>query len=114
VGCIIIKGDNRQRYIGFLVESKKHKSAIHRSEINKVLRRQCTCLFSKDCKELGILLIRFDGVHGILRCRHRETDHAMRLLTSIHQVGTQPVTIMTVGTAGTIRSLTRKCFSKTK
>ena len=72
------------------------------------IRSQCNTLFNKNCKDMGIFLIRFDGEKGIIRCKHTEKDNTINLLTSIKQVSSNNVSVKTLGTSGTIKSLIRK------
>jgi len=57
---------------------------------------------------MGIYLIRFDGEKGIVRCNHIEKDNTIKLLRSIKGIGTKKVSIETLGTSGTIKSLIKK------
>jgi len=77
------------------------------------LRTQCNTLFKKNCKDMGIFLIRFDGEKGIIRCKHTEKDNTIDLLKSIKQISSNKVNISTLGTSGTIKALTRKHMDKT-
>ena len=72
------------------------------------IRRQCKFIFNKDCREMGIRLIRFDGVAGILKCNHLEKENAIMLLKSIKKIGSKDVEVVTIATSGTIRSLVKK------
>ncbi|MCK4415653.1 MAG: hypothetical protein KAU84_00725 [Thermoplasmatales archaeon] len=106
--CIsIIKEGRRRRYVGFDILYTK-KSLIDKSEIILELRKQCRTLFDKDCRDMGIYLIRFDGEKGIVRCNHIEKDNTIKLLRSIKDIGTKKVSIETLGTSGTIKSLIKK------
>jgi len=57
---------------------------------------------------MGIYLIRFDGIKGIVRCKHIEKDNTIKLLTSINEISSIKVNIRTLGTSGTIKSLVKK------
>ena len=72
------------------------------------IKTQCNTLFNKNCKDMGIFLIRFDGEKGIIRCKHTEKDNMINLLTSIKQVSSINVSVKTLGTSGTIKSLIKK------
>ena len=110
-GCkCIVKGNIRHRYIGFAVKPADKKVHIDRSEMIKEIRKQCNHLFKKDCKEMGIRLIRFDGVNGILKCNHIEKENAIELLQSIHEIVSQEVKVSTTATSGTIRALVKKTY----
>jgi len=61
---------------------------------------------------MGLRLIRFDGVKGILRCNHVEKDDTIKLLKSIKSISSEKVEIETVGTSGTIKSLISKYMNK--
>jgi len=57
---------------------------------------------------MGIYLTRFDGEKGIVRCNHIEKDNTIKLLRSIKNIGLKKVSIETLGTSGTIKSLIKK------
>jgi len=103
---IIIKGDRRWRYIGFVVKTLDKN--LNKSEMLREIRRQCKFIFNKDCREMGIRLIRFDGAAGILKCNHLEKENAIILLKSIKKIGSNDVEVATIATSGTIRSLIKK------
>ena len=78
--------------------------------INEI-REQCRHVFNKDCNEMNLRLIRFDGTKGILKCSHTEKVNAIKLLKSIKKISSKKVDIETVGTSGTIKSLIKKHMS---
>ena len=102
----IVKGNRRHRYIGFVV--KHLGNDFNRSEMLGELREQCKCIFNKDCKEMGIRLIRFDGTAGIVKCSHVEKENTMMILRSIKKIASKKVEVKTIATSGTIRSLIKK------
>lgn len=102
----IVKGNIRQRYIGFVVKTLDKN--LNKSEILREIQRQCKYIFNKDCKEMGIRLIRFDGTTGILKCNHLEKENAIILLQSIKKMQMKKAKIVTFATSGTIRSLVKK------
>jgi len=108
----IIKDGRRRRYIGFVIKASIEDQHIKRFEIIGEIKRQCRQLFSKDCKELGIYLTRFDGEKGIVRCNHIEKENTIKLLKSINKIYSIEVEIKTLGTSGTIKSLVRKHMEK--
>jgi RNase P/RNase MRP subunit POP5 len=57
---------------------------------------------------LGIRLIRFDGLKGIVICNHTEKDNTIKLLQSIENISSKKVQVETFGTSGTIKALIRK------
>ena len=61
---------------------------------------------------MGIYVIRFDGVKGIVKCNHTEKDNTIKLLKSIKKISSNKVEIDTLGTSGTIKSLLRKHMEK--
>ena len=75
--------------------------------INEI-RAMCRTTFNRNCKDMGIYLVRFDGQNGILKCNHVEKDNAIRLLNEIKMVSSKQVDIETIGTSGTIKSLIKK------
>jgi RNase P/RNase MRP subunit POP5 len=104
--CAIVKGNRRRRYIGFVV--KIFAKNLNKSEVLEEIQRQCKYIFNKDCREMGIRLIRFDGTSGILRCNHLEKENAIMLLKSIKKIRSKNVEITTIATSGTIRSLVKR------
>lgn len=72
------------------------------------LRYHCESLYDTTCATYGIYLTRFKNNIGIVRCYHTEKERTITLLTSITSVHQNEVTIETIGTSGTIRSLIRK------
>jgi len=107
----IIRNGVRRRYIGFVVESLKEKPCIDKSEMIREIRRQCRHIFDKDCREMGVYLVNFDGAKGIVRCNHVEKENTILLLESIDKVSSCDVVLKTVGTSGTIKTLVRKHMS---
>jgi RNase P/RNase MRP subunit POP5 len=75
--------------------------------INEI-RKQCKHILNKDCKEMGVHLVRFDGRIGIIKCNHIEKENTIKLLKSINEVSSQKVKIETIGTSGTIKALVKK------
>lgn len=104
--CIIVKGSKRQRYIGFVVKTS-YKN-LDKSDMIREIQRKCKYKFKKDCKEMGIRLIRFDGTNGILKCYNIGKENAITLLQSIKQINSKEVNVVTLATSGTIRSLINK------
>ena len=76
--------------------------------MNHKIRLQCNHLFNKDCKDIGVSLIRFDGEKGIVKCNHTEKKNTINLLKSIKKISSNKVDVETLGTSGTIKALTRK------
>lgn len=72
------------------------------------ISKMCRSVFNKNCKEMGIYLVRFDGYGGILKCNHMEKDNAIKLLTTIKEISSNKVKIETIGTSGTIKALIKK------
>jgi len=108
LGCLsIIKEGRRRRYIGFFVSSPK-KIFFEKQDMLRVLRKQCTILYNKNFKEMGLFLTKFNENKGILRCKHTEKNNTIDLLRSINKIGPEKVEIETLGTSGTIKSLEKK------
>jgi RNase P/RNase MRP subunit POP5 len=106
---LIIKGEKRQRYIGFTVNAPVNQ--VDKSSFLYEIRRICNKKYKKNLKEMGIWLIRFNGSTGILKCNHQEKENAILLLQSVKNIGLNKVKIIPVGTSGTIRSLIKKHLS---
>jgi len=79
--------------------------------INEI-RNQCRHVFNKDCREMGIRLIKFDGYKGVLKCNHVEKENTIKLLKSINKVSSHKVELETIGTSGTIKALMKKHMNK--
>jgi len=56
-------------------------------------------------------LTRFTGKKGIVRCYHTAKTETITLLQSIAQIENTLVSIKTIGTSGTIKSLLKKHFN---
>lgn len=103
---IIVKGNKRQRYIGFSITSDFQN--LLKSAFQKEIIHQCKLIFDKECKEMGIKLIKFNGNQGILKCNHFEKENAIKLLKSVKKIASKKVKIDTIATSGTIKSLINK------
>ncbi len=95
------------------VESIKGATTLEQLHFKKAdiiyeLGSQCKRLFKKDCKDMGLYLIRFNDDKGIVKCNHIEKENTIELLKSITNVSSQKVNIKTLGTSGTIKALTKK------
>jgi RNase P/RNase MRP subunit POP5 len=112
-GYPIVKYRRRHRYIGFKIELLPDNYNIIRSEIINELRKQCKILFDKDCSDIGLNLIRFDGKKGIIRCYHIEKENTIKLLKSIKKISSKNINILTISTSGTIKSLIKKHMNET-
>ncbi|MFO8077668.1 MAG: Rpp14/Pop5 family protein [Thermoplasmatota archaeon] len=98
---------HRKRYVGFIITSQQN---ITREQMIRHLQHHCYHLFGKSCKTYGIFLTRFTGKKGIVRCHHTAKTETITLLQSITQIKDTTVSIKTIGTSGTIKSLLRKHF----
>ena len=98
----------RHRYVGFKISLPSSESRINKKDVIYTVRDCCKNIFNKDCREMGIRVIRFDGSKGIVKCNHIEKDNTIKLLKSINNISSHKVKIETVGTSGTIKSLLRK------
>jgi ribonuclease P/MRP protein subunit POP5 len=103
----IIKEGRRRRYIGFAIKSSDDRVFTKKQIIGEI-QKECTSLFDKECRELGIFLVRYNDEKGIIRCKHTEKDNTIKLLKSIKKIDAKKVTVETLGTSGTIKSLVRK------
>jgi RNase P/RNase MRP subunit POP5 len=104
---IITKENYRKRYIGFILSNNSFNK-FKKEELKKEINLNCKKIFNKECREMGINLIKFDGEKGILRCSHTQKDNAIDLINSIKKVCNREVKFNTVGTSGTIKSLVKK------
>jgi len=103
----IIKEGRRRRYIGFAVKSS-NENIFTKTQVIDEIRKECTILFEKDCKDLGIYVIRYNDAKGIVRCKHTEKENTIKLLKSIKSINQKKVAVETLGTSGTIKSLVKK------
>jgi RNase P/RNase MRP subunit POP5 len=104
----IVKEGRRHRYIGFIIKQSSGDTYIDKSEMINEIKEQCKHVFKKDCNEMNVRLIRFDGKKGIIKCNHVEKENAIRLLRSIKKISSKKIEIETVGTSGTIKALIKK------
>ena len=79
--------------------------------MNNAIKSQCSTLFNRNCREMGIRLIRFQENKGIVKCNHIEKDNTINLLRSIKEISSNKIRIDTVGTSGTIKALIGKHMS---
>jgi RNase P/RNase MRP subunit POP5 len=93
-----------------VITPEKEKTICTRYEIISALQQQCKNLFGKNCKALGIFLTRYNANRGVIRCFHTETTETIQLLRSIQRINDKKVTVDTIGTSGTIKTLLRKYF----
>lgn len=91
-----------------MIKSTEKQLRIERTEIIREIKSQCKHLFNKDYTDMGLTLIRFDGINGILKCNHIEKENAIKLLQSIQNISSYKVQLKTVGTSGTIKALINK------
>ena len=90
------------------MKSSTKKDVMHKADIKKEIKSQCTTLFQTNCTNMGIRLIRFDGLTGIVICNHTEKENTIMLLQSIEKISFKKVQVETFGTSGTIKALMRK------
>ena len=109
---IIVNETRRHRYIYFVVKSPNKQLNIEKSEINNVIRLQCKYLFNKNCENMGIRLINFNGKKGIVKCNHTEKENTIKLLNSIKNISLNEVDTKTISTSGTIKTLIKKYINK--
>ena len=100
--------DFRPRYILFTINADESIIPIQRKEMIATLRLYCHLLFNCSLNEKKIYLTRFNGEKGIVRCKHTEKQTTINLLQAITQINTHPVTIQTIATSGTIKTLIQK------
>lgn len=103
--AIIVRLKKRHRYIGFSLESNNNISKA--SFINEI-KRQCKIKLEQDSINIGLRLIKLDEKFGIIKCNHLQKENVIILLNSIKKIGNYDVTIHTIATSGTIRSLIKK------
>jgi RNase P/RNase MRP subunit POP5 len=104
---IIIKDGRRSRYIGFNV-STSDNHFFNKKDIIDIVRKQSLVLFDRNFKEMDLFIVRFNGMKGIIRCRHTEKENTIKLMKSIKIIGTRKVKIDTIATSGTIKALIKK------
>jgi RNase P/RNase MRP subunit POP5 len=57
---------------------------------------------------MGLYVLRFNEKNGILRCKHKEKENAIKLLKSIKKISSNMVYIETTASSGTIKALVKK------
>jgi len=97
----------RRRYIAFKIHSENDVS-FHRLQIIKAIQDTCMKSHHTSCKTFDFFLTRFQHNTGILRCFHKEKNRAIALLQSIKFIEDTAITIETIATSGTIKSLIKK------
>ncbi len=95
----------RRRYIGYIIDSDK---VFSRGEMIKALKFYCDRILGRSHRDVGLLLVRFNGRKGIVRCNHLEKEDTIKLLTSIDEISGVKVNIRTISTSGTIKALLRR------
>jgi len=75
-------------------------------------RKQSKIFLKKDYRDIGLRLVKFDGVRGIVKCNHIEKENTIKLLRSIKKISSNKVYIETFGTSGTIKALIKKYMSE--
>ncbi len=87
----MVVGDDRQRYIAFVIEGGK----TDRGNMIGAIRHE----FSKDEYEnIKPWLTVFEGDRGIIRCKHTGKEKALNILNKMQVGGGKVKTIMTSGT----------------
>ncbi|MDH7506902.1 MAG: Rpp14/Pop5 family protein [Candidatus Thermoplasmatota archaeon] len=104
----IVNKNDRHRYIYFIVKSKNKQLYIEKSDFYNEIKQQCRKLFNKNCEDMGLYLISFNGKKGIIKCNHIQKENTIKLLNSIKKVLLNEIEIRTIGTSGTIKTLTKK------
>jgi len=104
----VMTRDFRPRYILFTIDSDENVFPIPRQLMISTLRSYCFKLFNRSLKEKNMFLTRFNGEKGIVRCEHTDKQETIHLLTSITLIGGKSVTVNTIATSGTIKSLVKK------
>ncbi len=72
------------------------------------IKQQCKNIFNKNCENMGIRLISFNGKKGVVKCSHTEKENTIKLLNSIKKISLNEIYIRTIGTSGTIKTLIKK------
>ncbi|RLF32174.1 MAG: hypothetical protein DRM98_04325 [Thermoplasmata archaeon] len=104
---MIVKKNKRNRYIVFDIHSKDNK-IFDIAELNNAIQKQCKKMYNKNCREMGIKIVKLNGQKGIVRCDHIEKENTINLLNSIREVSSTKVEIKTLKTSGTIKTFKRK------
>ena len=95
----------RKRYIAFKIQSEIN---FQRNQVIKAIQNNCNEQYGQSCKTYDFFLTRFKDNLGILRCYHTEKERGIELLTSINKIQNHPVSISTIATSGTIKTLIKK------
>lgn len=78
------------------------------NDLEEEIENRCRKNFGRKARELGIILIKFDGKKGIVSCDHKEKMNVINLMNSIDNIRGKRVDLKTIGTSGTIKSATKK------
>ena len=98
----------RPRYILFHINCENPQLNIDRADMISSLRSSCKKNFHCSLKEKTMFLTRFNGIKGIVRCSHTEIDATITVLCRIKEIKHEKVSISTIATSGTIKSLIKK------
>jgi ribonuclease P/MRP protein subunit POP5 len=93
----------RSRYIAFKITSE---DTVGTGDLIATFKRAADKY--EDGERIRPWLIMFEKGKGIVRCSHTSKDECINLLRAIKGVGGNKVTIVTLGTSGTVRGARRK------
>ena len=82
-----------------------------KKDIINEIRENSEKVCKKKFREMSLFLIRFNGMQGIVRCKHTEKENTIKLLKKIDEIKDEKVVIDTIATSGTIKSLIKKHMS---
>lgn len=96
----MVVGENRKRYIAFVIEEGK----TDRREMIGAIRSE----FSREeYDEIKPWLTVFEGDKGIVRCKHTGKERAIEILNGIEVGGGR---VQTITTSGTIKKAKKRLF----
>ncbi|MGZ4903563.1 MAG: Rpp14/Pop5 family protein [Halobacteriota archaeon] len=97
---------DRHRYIAFTAFSEERVTA--NSFIRELTQASLSLFGAVGVSAFAIKTISFDGFKGLLRCHYKHVDQVRAILASLSRVGNVRISILVLGTAGSIRSATEK------
>ncbi len=102
---------DKKRYMAFEVTSEQ---AINRSELAKEISSSAISLIGDSgCSGMNLGLLYYDGKYGIIRCARGKTEETRASLACITRVRGVRLSILVLGTSGTIRGAMEKFIQQT-
>ncbi len=102
---------DKKRYLAFEVTSEQ---TINRQQLfNEILDSTASLFGDKGISEINPKLMSYDGRFGIIRCAREKTQETRAALACINNIRRIRVSILVLGTSGTIKGATEKFIQQT-